>query len=65
MSVQFVVSNAYCATNIGFSLGVLVASTIGAMMSRENTEQLRAYLSLTNMVLYNLELGVSNPNHPI
>jgi hypothetical protein len=29
------------------------------MMSRETTEQLRAYLSLINMVLYNLELGVS------
>jgi hypothetical protein len=47
------------------SLGVLVAGSIGAMMSRENPEQLRAYLSLTNMVLYNLELGVSIVKYPV
>lgn len=33
-------------------------------MSRDNAEQSRAYLSLTNMVLYNLELGVSGLQTP-
>lgn len=46
-------------------LGLLVATSIGAMMSRDNTEQLRAYLSLTNMVLYNLELGLLDVNSAV
>jgi hypothetical protein len=40
-------------------LGTLVASAIGAMVVRANTECLRSYFSLINMVFYNLELGVS------
>jgi hypothetical protein len=40
------------------SLGMLVASAIGAMRSREHFECLRTYFGLINMVFYNLELGV-------
>ena len=39
-------------------LGVIIASASGAMMSRSNTECLRSYFSLINMVVSNKELGV-------
>jgi hypothetical protein len=41
-------------------LGTLVASAVGAMVVRTNTECLRSYFSLINMVFYNLELGVGS-----
>lgn len=39
-------------------LGVIIASASGAMMSRSNTECLRSYFSLINMVVSSKELGL-------
>ncbi|PVG03445.1 hypothetical protein CPB86DRAFT_723065 [Serendipita vermifera] len=44
-------------------LGMLVASAIGAMRSREHFECLRTYFGLINMVFYNLELGFMDHQH--